>query len=100
MGTSILLTMPILWWIFDARGRIAVVAFLTAVLVMVPALLHGNPGFSQVGYRFILDALPILWLMLGLAFRDGISRPAWVALGAGVVVNAWIGTVAWADAAV
>jgi len=47
---------------------------LSPALVMLPNLMHGNPGFQQVGYRFILDALPVLWLMLGLAFRESMSR--------------------------
>ena len=89
-GTSVLLTMPLLWWVFSARGRTALVAGLSAALVLVPNLLHGNPGFAQIGYRFILDAMPILWLLLGLAFRERISRPARVALVAGVVANTWL----------
>ena len=43
-GVSILLTMPILWWVFEARGRLALLTALTAILVLIPDLLHGNPG--------------------------------------------------------
>ncbi len=68
---------------------------ISAALVLLPDLLHGNPGFAQVGYRFILDALPILWLMLGLAFRTSLPRAAAVALVAAIVVNAWIAAVFW-----
>jgi hypothetical protein len=95
-GASVLLTMPVLWWVVEARGRLAVVAAISVVLVMIPNLLHGNPGFAQIGYRFILDALPILWLMLGLAFRTSIPRAAAVALAAGVLVNVWLAYVFWA----
>jgi hypothetical protein len=97
VGVSVLLTMPILWWIFDARGRLALVAGATVMLVMLPNLLHGNPGFQQIGYRFITDALPILWLLLGLAFRHSISRAAIVALAAGVAINVWLAAVFWAE---
>ena len=55
------------------------------------------PGFAQVGYRFILDALPLLWLLLALAFRAGISRAAGAALIAGMVVNIWLCSVAWSE---
>jgi hypothetical protein len=99
-GTSVLLTMPILWWVLSARGRTALVAGLTAVLVMIPSLLHGNPGFAQLGYRFILDALPILWLLLGIAFRERMPRPARVALAAGFLANGWLVFVHWSDLAV
>ncbi len=94
-GTSILLTMPILWWIAEARGRLAAAAAVSVVLVMLPNLLHGNPGFAQIGYRFILDALPILWLLLGIAFHRSMPRAAAVALGAGIVANVWLATVYW-----
>ena len=80
IGTSVLLTMPILWWVFDARGRLAVVAGITAALILLPNLAHGNPGFAQLGYRYIVDALPLLWVMLGLAFRERLSRAAAVAM--------------------
>ena len=97
MGASILLTMPILWWVFEARGRLAAAAAVSAVLVMLPNLLHGNPGFAQLGYRYILDALPILWLLLGLAFQRSLPRAATVALAAGIAVNLWLSAVFWAE---
>ncbi len=86
-GASILLTMPVLAWIATIRGRDAAVGLATAALVMVPNILHGVPGFSQFGYRFILDALPILWLLLAERFRDGIPLGARVAILIGVAVN-------------
>jgi hypothetical protein len=98
-GVSILLTMPILWWVFGAWGRLALLTGLTAVLVLIPDLLHGNPGFAQVGYRFILDALPLLWLLLALALRSGIPRAAGAALVAGIGVNVWLASVAWSELA-
>jgi hypothetical protein len=97
MGASILLTMPILWWVFEARGRLAAAAAISVVLVMLPNLLHGNPGFAQLGYRYIVDALPILWLLLGLAFLRSLPRAATVALAAGIAVNLWLSAVFWAE---
>ena len=97
MGASILLTMPVLWWVFEARGRLALVAALSVVLVMLPNLLHGNHGFAQLGYRYIVDALPILWLLLALAFRTSIPRAAAVALLAGILLNVWLSAVFWAE---
>jgi hypothetical protein len=97
-GTSVLLTMPILWWVFGARGRLALATGLSTVLVLIPILLHGNP-IAGVGYRYILDALPLLWLLLGLSLRDGIPRPASAALIAGVVANVWLCAVHWSQLA-
>ena len=94
-GTSVLLTMPVLFWILAARGRLALVAGATAALILLPDLMHGNPGFAQIGYRFIVDALPILWLMLGLAFRNGMGRLARAALLVAIPINIWLSTFGW-----
>ncbi len=94
-GTSVLLTMPILWWVVEARGRLALVTAITAALVLLPDLAHGNPGFAQVGYRFIVDALPLLWILLAITFRDGLTRAASVALAAGSAVTIWLCGVVW-----
>jgi hypothetical protein len=95
IGSSVLLTMPVLWWIFEARGRLALVAGITAALILLPDLAHGNPGWAQIGYRFIVDALPILWLMLGLAFRERVTRAGAVAMAAGAFVMIWLCGVVW-----
>ena len=62
---------------------------------MVPNLAHGNPGFAQVGYRFIVDALPLLWVLLAIAFRDGLTRAATAALAFGSAVTIWLCSVVW-----
>jgi hypothetical protein len=98
-GVSILLTMPVLLWVFEARGPLAMATLGTAILVMLPDLAHGNPGFAQFGYRFILDALPLLWMLLAIAFRNGISRAASIAVLAGVAINVWFSAIYWVDQA-
>ena len=91
-GQSVLITMPGLLWILQSAWKDPFVRVLaaTSALVLVPDLIHGNQGFAQFGYRFILDALPLLWLMLGLVVaRRGLGRGLAVALGAGVAVFAY-----------
>ncbi len=53
-----------------------------------------QPGFAQLA-TLHLDALPVLWLMLGLAFRDRIGRAAWAALIGGGVVMWWLCMTIW-----
>lgn len=98
-GASLLLTLPILLWLVKARSRTPLIAYgwIAIVLAMIPDVLHGAPGFAQFGYRFILDVLPIMLLMLGWVFRDRISVEARAAILIGIVVNAygvWAVTVA------
>jgi hypothetical protein len=56
---------------------------------MLPDLMWGSWGFAQFGYRRILDAMPLLLMLLGIAFRD---RIGWLWRGAiivGVAVHAY-----------
>jgi hypothetical protein len=89
-GAAVTFTMPALFWIVRSRWRDPLVIGLSvaAVGALIPDLLHGSTGFSQFGYRFILDALPFLWVLLALVIvRRGWTRLLGVALVAGVVVN-------------
>jgi hypothetical protein len=90
-GASLLLTTPILLWLVKARSRAPLIAYgwIAIVLCLIPDVLHGAPGFAQLGYRFILDVLPIILLMLGWVFRDRISVEARAAILIGIAVNAY-----------
>lgn len=98
-GASLVLTMPILVWLVKARSSTPLIAYgwIAVVLGLIPDVLHGAPGFAQLGYRFILDVLPIMLLLLGWVFRDRISIEARIAIVLGILVNAygvWAVTVA------
>ena len=90
-GTSLLLTTPILLWLVKARSMLPLVAYgwVAIALGLTPDLLHGAHGFAQFGYRFILDVLPIMLLLLGWVFRERISIEARVAIAIGILVNAY-----------
>ena len=90
-GASLVLTMPILLWLVKARSTTPLIAYgwIAIALGILPDLLHGAPGFAQFGYRFVLDVLPIMLLMLGWVFRDHISLEARIAIAIGIAVNAY-----------
>jgi hypothetical protein len=91
-GQSVLVTTPALLWLVRSAWREPFVQVLagTSLLVLLPDLFHGNPGYAQFGYRFILDALPLLWLLLGLVVvRTGLTRWLTVALAVGCAVFAY-----------
>lgn len=67
-GLSLWIAAPWMFWALAARGRLAAVLGVSFLLVMLPNWMHGNPGYTQVGYRFVLDAVPLVLLALGLAY--------------------------------
>ncbi len=90
MGEAVTFTMPVvfaLWWA-RSRERLVVLAWLALVGVMLPDLMHGTPGFAQYGYRFVVDALPIVWILLAWVVRErGLTRGIAVALALGVAAQ-------------
>jgi hypothetical protein len=88
-GASLVLTAPFLFLSVLARGRIVPWLWLGVVLVLIPDVLWGSWGFAQFGYRRILDVVPLLLLLLGLAYRE---RSDWILRAlviVGVVVHAY-----------
>ncbi|MEX1073422.1 MAG: hypothetical protein WED86_06990 [Chloroflexota bacterium] len=88
-GLSLTLSAPFLFWAVNARGRLAALTGLTVALVLLPDLMHGAWGFAQFGYRFILDAVPLLLLLLGWAYRERASWSLVAAVAVGVAVHAY-----------
>jgi hypothetical protein len=93
-GLSLTLSAPFLFfsaaaWRVRRVQPLVPLAMLSAVLVLLPDVMHGSWGFAQFGYRFILDALPILVLLLGWAYRERVSAALVAAVALGVAVHAY-----------
>jgi hypothetical protein len=90
-GQAVTFTMPVLGWLIRAplREPLAAYALGSAGLIVLVELMHGETGYAQFGYRFIVDALPLLWLVLALVFRRGLGRGAVVAGIAGIALFAY-----------
>jgi hypothetical protein len=89
-GLSLLWTTPLLllalWprqW--NAFGRNLAV---TALCVSLPDLFYQNTGWAQFGYRFGLDFLPFLFVMLAVSGRPLMSKGVWVAFAFCLLINA------------
>ena len=88
-GASLALTAPFLFWSITARGRLAIAAGISAALVLLVDLMHGNSGFAQFGYRFVLDAVPILLLLIGLGSRERLPLGLRPAVQFGALFTLW-----------
>jgi hypothetical protein len=86
-GMALTFSAPFLFWAVRARGRLVAITWLAVGLVMLPDLMHGAWGFAQFGYRFILDAVPLLLLLLGWAYRERASWSLVAAVALGVLVH-------------
>ena len=88
-GASILLTMPVLFFLGRAtwHDRLIAIGWLGLTLPLLADLMHGNPGYAQFGYRFFLDGLPFAWLLLALVVRrHGLTTGMKGAIIAGIAV--------------
>jgi hypothetical protein len=88
-GASILLTAPFLLWSVTARGCLGLIAGMSAILVLLVDLMHGNPGVAQFGYRFVLDATPVLLVCLGLGLKERPPLVFQAAVVFGAAVTLW-----------
>lgn len=88
-GLSLTISAPFLFWSVRARGRLVRVTWLAVGLVLLPDLMHGSWGFAQFGYRFVLDASPLLLLLLGWAYRERASVSLIAAVTLSVMVHAY-----------
>lgn len=92
-GASIFLTTPAFLYLFRARPReaVGVAAWISTVLIAIPLLMYYNTGWVQWGYRFSMDLLPFLIVLLAFGMR---RRLTWA--GAGLIalsiVSNYIGT--------
>ncbi len=90
-GLSIVLTSPIMLWSIKARRPdwFGLGAWLAVGLILVPILLHADPGGAQFGFRYAQDFYPFIFLLTvrGLAGRLGFE--AWLAIAIGFLVNLW-----------
>lgn len=88
-GLSLTLSTPFLFWAVRARGPLVAITWLSVALVLLPDVTHGSWGFAQFGYRFVLDAIPLLLLLLGWAYRERASWSLVAAVAFSVAVHAW-----------
>ncbi|MEZ4678152.1 MAG: hypothetical protein R2932_28445 [Caldilineaceae bacterium] len=90
-GMSLLLTTPALIYLVRARDRAPAVlgGWLAFVLLMIPLLLYYNTGWWQFGYRFSLDFMVPVMVLLVFATRGRVTWPMRLLILVGIIVNAY-----------
>jgi hypothetical protein len=89
-GLALWFTTPALLLLLWPRERNALhrALWLTTALVALPSLLYMNSGWFQFGYRFSLDYLVFLVMLLAIGGRP-LTRLAKGLIIAGIVINAF-----------
>lgn len=91
MGNSFLLVSPFLLaaLVAGARERWRAAAWAATAAVLGTDLLYFSTGFAQFGWRYSLDAMPMLMLLAAAGFRGqaGLTCRALVALS--IALNVW-----------
>lgn len=89
-GMGILFTSPLFIYLLLAKKEGHTVSAIIAIIVLtIPSLLYWGIGSSQYGYRYSLDFLPLLFLILTSAFKKGLGNFAKVLIAYGIVFNSF-----------
>ena len=64
-------------------------AWLAVGLILIPILLHADPGGAQFGFRYAQDFYPFLFLLTVRGLGGRIGFEAWLAIAIGLAVNLW-----------
>jgi hypothetical protein len=87
-GLALWLTTPLLLWLLWPRNKPAVhrALWITIACVAVPSLFYQNSGWVQFGYRFSLDYMVFLVMLLAIGGRP-LTRAGKALIIAGVMIN-------------
>jgi hypothetical protein len=87
-GLALWFTTPVLFYLLwpRDRGPLHTTLWLCVAAVALPSLLYQNSGWVQFGYRFSLDYLVLLILLLAIGGRP-LTRLAKALIIAGIAIN-------------
>jgi hypothetical protein len=79
-GMSVLLTSPLFLYLLKANFRKPLIfrSLIAALFIFIPIFFHYTQGWVQFGYRFLIDPLPFLMIILADGLPKKINR--WVIL--------------------
>lgn len=90
VGTALIITTPALIYAMRAKLTSRNIAAIVAMACVAFVLLtHGAVGFSQFGYRFAMDVLPGLFLLVASGMRERLSPFKVGVLAFCVLANLW-----------
>jgi len=90
-GMSILLTTPAVFYVLKAKYNESVNlwALLAMLGIMVPIVLWFSTGWVQFGYRYSLDFLPFLLILIAAGMGKTMNKTMIILVAISVAVNLW-----------
>lgn len=64
-------------------------SLITSLIILIPILMHGSNGFTQFGYRFLLDIYPFLLILTASGINNS---PRWlviILIIISIIINFW-----------
>jgi hypothetical protein len=90
-GLSIWLTTPAFLYIVKARRKSPIIigAWISFGLLLIPLITYYNTGWNQFGYRFSLDFIIPLFVLLAFGLGSKMSGGLKLLIVASILVNLW-----------
>jgi hypothetical protein len=90
-GMSLMVTSPALIFLYRARPTSIVTlgAWLATALLLIPLMLYYNTGRDQFGYRFSMDFIVPVMILLALGQKNDVSRVMRILVMVSIGVNMW-----------
>lgn len=87
-GMALWFTSPLFLFLLKIRKEdYTIPAFITIFIISLPSLFYFGIGFSQFGYRYSLDFLPLLFVILLPTFKKQITNTAILFITYGIFFN-------------
>ena len=87
-GLAIWFTSPLFLYLLKLkRNQYTFPVFVTVGILMLPSLFYFGIGYVQFGYRYSLDFLPFLFLILLPIFKNGLTSFAKLLIVMGIIFN-------------
>ncbi|NQU29521.1 MAG: hypothetical protein HQ525_02525 [Anaerolineae bacterium] len=88
-GMSVFITSPLIIYLYKAfKKEIWVIGtWLSVGVLLLVHLLYFNSGALQYGYRFSLDFMPLVIMLLAFGFRHKLPKLGYILLSFGIAVN-------------
>ena len=89
-GMSLLLTTPMFIYLLGTPlNRMTFAATLATLLTLAPIVIYATTGGTQFGYRYALDALPMLLVLTAAGMGYEMSRFKWSLVAACCLIGLW-----------